>query len=128
MYERFQFENFVPTAELESFANIALFNVLELAPQDSTATAIVERIGEYYACRIEVASATGPFIVSVTAFEPKLAVERGVQKLRDKIGVWQKLRLGFKNFLAPRFFNGADIHGAIVRSFEKSRGPTIIDI
>mgnify|MGYP001007834813 CR=1 len=128
MFERFQFENFAPTGELESFANLALYNVLDLAPQDSTATAIVERIGQYYACRIEVASSNGPFVVSVTAFEPKLAVQRGVEKLRDKIGIWQKLRLGFMNFLPPKTVDGADVHGAIVRSLEKSRPPTSIDI
>lgn len=128
MFERFQFENFSPTAELESFANLALYNVLDLAPQDSTATAIVERIGEYYSCRIEVASANGPFIVSVSAYEPKLAVQRGVQKLKDKIGIWQKLRLGFKNFLPPRAVDESEVHGAIVRSLVKTRQPTTIDI
>src|SRR4051812_46733878 len=99
MFERFRFENFTPTGELESFANLALYNVLDLTPQDSTATAIVERIGEYYSCRIEVASRNGPFIVSVSAHEPKLAVQRGIQKLKDKISIWQKLRLGFQRFL-----------------------------
>ncbi|MEW6056639.1 MAG: hypothetical protein AB1540_08485 [Bdellovibrionota bacterium] len=33
MFERFQFESFVPTAELESSANLPLDNVLGLAPQ-----------------------------------------------------------------------------------------------
>jgi hypothetical protein len=99
MYDQFQFENFVPAPELESFANIALYSALDSAPQDSTATAIVERVGEYYSCRIEIMSVSGPFAVSVSAYDPKLAVERGIQKLKDKIAVWQKLRLGFKNFL-----------------------------
>lgn len=98
MFERFHFENFAPTPELESYANLALYSALDLAPQDSAATAIVERAGEYYSCRIEVASINGPFIVSVSAYEPKLAVERGIQMLKDKIGIWQKLRLGFKKF------------------------------
>lgn len=92
MFERFYFENFAPSEELEAFANLALYNVLDLAPQDSASTAIIERIGEHYTCRIEVVSRSGPFLVSVAANDPRSAVEKGVQKLKEKIDVWKKRR------------------------------------
>lgn len=130
MFERFQFENFAPTPELETYANLALYNAMDLAPQDSAAIALVERMGEYYSCRIEVASINGPFIVSVSAYEPRLAVERGVQKLKDKIGLWQKLRLGFKTFvpLKASQIDKTDVHGAAVRAKRKAGVTPALDL
>lgn len=92
MFERFLFENFVPNTELVSFANLTLFKLMDEAPGDAVATAVIERLGADYSCRIEINSINGIFAAAVSAGAPESAIHKAAGRIREKLAQWRKER------------------------------------
>jgi hypothetical protein len=85
--QRVVFKNMQPSAEEKNFAHTVVQSILEAAPHDSRALALMEKVEEGYRCSIDIYSPFGgPFIAQVTESDPSRALE----KLANELGISRK--------------------------------------
>jgi hypothetical protein len=85
MKSQFHFKNVEADDDLKSTAHLALSKILDRAPCDSTAVALLEKQENGYRCSLDIYSLQGPFMASTvrpTALGAIYAVE---EKLRNQI-------------------------------------------
>ena len=88
----FYFKNFTVPDELESYANMCLSRVMDLAPYGATASTVLEKTGDNYSGHIEVCSMWGPFFVSVVGADVKPTIDRLMEKIQEKLETWHSRR------------------------------------
>jgi hypothetical protein len=82
------FKNCSVPEEFESYANICLSRVIDLAPYGATALAVVEQANEKISGYIEVCSSWGPFFVSAVGHDMKIIVDQLMEKMQEKLQTW----------------------------------------
>lgn len=99
----FYFKNFSVSDELESYANRCLSRVMDLAPYGASVSAVLERSGdgEQFSGHVEIWSKWGPFFVSVVGSDPKVAVDRLIEKMQEKLEAWHSRRFYAQAVEAP---------------------------
>lgn len=99
----FYFKNFSVPDEIESYANICLSRVMDLAPYGAAVSAVLEKsdAGEKYSGHIEICSKWGPFFVSVVGTDVKLAIDRLMEKMQEKLETWHSRRFYAQAVKAP---------------------------
>jgi hypothetical protein len=88
MNNQFHFKNIELNDELKSIANLMLSKILDKAPCDSKAVALLEKEDDGYRCSVDIYSLLGPFMASSvrpTAIGAIYAVE---EKLKNQIDFW----------------------------------------
>ena len=90
----FYFKSCEVSDDLETFANMSLSRVMELAPYGASVSAILERSerGDGYAGHIEIISKWGPFFVSTVGHDAKLTIDRLLEKMQEKLETWHSRR------------------------------------
>ena len=87
MVSQFHFKNYEADEGTRSVANLALCKVLDFAPDNSRAVAILEKQGEEFGCSIEVYSRQGPFRATAVRPSPVEAIQAVEEKMENQI-VW----------------------------------------
>ncbi|MEW6056637.1 MAG: hypothetical protein AB1540_08475 [Bdellovibrionota bacterium] len=97
----FYFKNCEIADEVESYANTCLSRVMDLAPYGASVSAVLEKSGDKYSGHIEVCSKWGPFFVSVVGNDPKLTIDRLLEKMQEKLETWHSRRFYARSVEAP---------------------------
>lgn len=86
---QFRFSNVDYDADLEKIANLKLAQILADAPSDSSAVAVVEHSGRYYASMAEIKSRYRTFQEKAAGTTPHSAVRKALERLNDRIHRWR---------------------------------------
>ncbi len=89
MLEQFEFANFTPTDDLLLKAAAALNSTLSHAPSDSSATAVLEKVGDTFTCHIEVRASVGHFTGEAARELPQTAIAVATHKINDALKNWR---------------------------------------
>lgn len=95
MFEQFSFRNFVPSNDLETYANARLSWISEFVPSYSSITADMEKSGVGYRLQLKIASPNESFSVEALANDAKTAIDRLEKRIGLSLSEWHKKR--FKN-------------------------------
>jgi hypothetical protein len=104
MISQFHFKDYEADEGTKAVANLALSKVLDIAPDDSRAVAILEKQGKEFGCSMEVYSRQGPFMATAVRPNPVEAIQVVEEKLKCQIA-WcrshwgSKLKIKNKNFI-----------------------------
>jgi hypothetical protein len=75
MNSQFHFKNVEANDDLKSAANLTLCKILDRAPYDSTAVALLEKQENGYRCSLDIYSLRGPFMASTVGKTPLSAIQ-----------------------------------------------------
>jgi hypothetical protein len=87
-----QFIGFMPDDFVDLYLDAMLRRVAEHAPYESNCHACLEQNRGSYLARIEVETATGPFVGEARAAEPKLALDLAEEQVFRRLEHWRKTR------------------------------------
>lgn len=73
-------------------ANRMLDRILERAPSDARALAVLEREGERYHCSVEIGAASGPLVARTADERALIALEKAERCLRRTLEKWRDRR------------------------------------
>lgn len=90
MMNRFHFRGFQPTPELQRHSDLALGELLELAPPDASSLGSVEFTPEGYVARLDVYSKQGPFLADRVALSPQEALDLVMAEIRTQLNQWKE--------------------------------------
>jgi hypothetical protein len=79
------FKNMHPSDEVRSYADAVMQRILETAPYDSHALALLEKVEEGYRATIDIYSKDGPFIAESLAQNPTQALDELAGELSARI-------------------------------------------
>jgi hypothetical protein len=88
MINQFNFKNFDANDATRSKANFALSKILDRAPYDSTAVALLEKLEDGYRCSVDIYSRQGPFMASTVRATALDAIQAIESKLKYQIEWW----------------------------------------
>ena len=89
MISQVHFTNFEADESLRILANSVLSKILDRAPSDSTAVALLERQEEGYRCSLDVFSRQGPYMASVVRATAAEAIRGIEEKLEEQLSRWR---------------------------------------
>lgn len=103
MISQFLFKNIDTDDEIRSTANLALNRILEYAPYDSTAVAVLEKVESGYRCSLDIYTRQGPFMTNVFRATCVEAIQAIEEKTMAQIKWWWTQRKA-KIFSADKYF------------------------
>ena len=92
MLEKFKFRNFMPSIDLQNYANTIVAQFLKRLPQGAGVNSLLERNGRLYSCRVDIYAKGGPFRTRVTAPDPVSALQ--VARIRILRQLSKNIRMG----------------------------------
>ena len=93
MLKLFKFRKFQPDQDLEIYANTMLFQIVDYIPEGFTPLASLTKLKNKFVGQLEVYSNIGPFIVEVSARDPKIVVDSLYKKIKEEISQWRIKKL-----------------------------------
>ncbi len=94
MISQFYFKNFEADEELRVAANLTLSRILDSAPYDSMAVAILEWKVDGYRCGLDIYTKHGPFMATAFGLSPLDTLQTVEQRLKNQILFWRSHRSG----------------------------------
>jgi hypothetical protein len=93
MLKAFKFRKFKPKEDLVIYANTMLFQIIDFIPEGFLPAGSLTKFKDKYVGHMEVYSQSGPFIVEVSANDPRRVIDRLDKKMKEVISGWRIQKL-----------------------------------
>src|SRR5437868_2487393 len=99
MFNKTLYLNFSPTEGFKLYTHALVTKLLDLSPSDSVVKSEIEKVGDRYACRLEVTSRFRRFVSFCESAHPKSALEEARRRVMRQLDGWKNKRMFTPSFV-----------------------------